>query len=221
MRAKRIRILHLEDDPADAMLIERALLDEKIDCEIEHVSSREAFAAALTAGGFDLVLSDYSLPGFDGMSALTMVREKHVETPFVLVTGTIGEERAAESIRIGATDFVLKDGLTRLGLAVRRAFQEVRDRQERRSLEAQLRQAQKLEAVGRLTGSIAHDFNNLLSIVISTAELILGDLPDSDRVRPDITAILDAANRGQGLTRQLLAFSRKQTLQPRSLEVNR
>src|SRR5688572_14659183 len=135
--SKRLRILHLEDDPADAMLIERALEEEGITAqELVHVSSREAFVKALAGGPFDLILSDYSLPGFDGLTALAMVRAASVETPFVLVTGTIGEDRAAETIKSGATDFVLKDRLTRLGIAIRRALDEVRERAERKLLEA-------------------------------------------------------------------------------------
>ena len=215
-----MRILHLEDDPADAALIHHALSEDGIDFTIELVSTREAFLAAVSRGGFDLILSDFALPGFDGMSALKVVRERDAETPFIIVTGTIGEDRAAESIKIGGTDFVLKDRLARLGMAVRRAFVETRELAKRRSLEAQLRQSQKLEAVGRLTGSVAHDFNNLLAVIFSTTEMLLADMPREDPRRPDVSAIQEAANRGQGLTKQLLAFSRKQTLQPRVLDLN-
>ena len=215
-----LRILHLEDDPADALLIERALETEGIVAQIHRVATRDAFISALSDGKYDLILSDYSLPGFDGLSALALVRERDAEQPFVLVTGTIGEDRAAESLKIGANDFVLKDRLKRLGTAVRRALEEVEERAHRRLLEEQLRQAQKLEAVGRLTGSVAHDFNNLVSVILSTAELLLTDLSADDPRRADITAIQEAAERGAALVRQLLAFSRRQKLQPQVLDLN-
>jgi signal transduction histidine kinase len=221
MTPKRgLRILHLEDDAADAALIERALTDEGIVAQLQRVWTRDAYLSAISEGPFDLILSDNSLPGFDGLTALALLRERDLETPFVLVSGTVGEERAAESLKSGATDFVLKDRIKRLGAAVRRALAEVEDRRQRRSLEMQLQQAQKLEAVGRLTGSVAHDFNNLLSVILSTTEVLLADLPAADPRRNDIEAIGEAAERGAALTRQLLAFSRRQDLKPRVLDLN-
>lgn len=218
--AKALQILHLEDDPADAFLIEQALGREGITANIRRVWTRDAFLAAISEGRFDVILSDNSMPGFDALSALSLLRARDNETPFVIVSGTIGEERAAETLKNGATDFVLKDRIKRLGAAVHRALTEVESRKQRRSLEMQLQQAQKLEAVGRLTGSVSHDFNNLLSVILSTAEVLLADLPESDPRRADIKAIEAAAERGATLTRQLLAFSRKQDLKPRVLDLN-
>jgi len=220
VRAKTLQILHLEDDPADAFLVEHALDQDGIQAQVRRVWTRDAFLAALSEGPFDVILSDNSMPGFDALTAVRLLRERDEETPFVIVSGTIGEERATETLRNGATDFVLKDRIKRLGSAVSRALSEVESRKQRRSLEVQLRQAQKLEAVGRLTGSVSHDFNNLLSVIISTAEVLLADLPESDPHRADIKAIEEAAERGATLTRQLLAFSRQQELKPRVLDVN-
>jgi signal transduction histidine kinase len=218
--AKGLQILHLEDDPADAFFVEQALNHEGIRASIRRVWTREAFLGALAEGRFDLILSDNSMPGFDALSALSLLRERDDETPFVIVSGTIGEERAVETLRSGATDFVLKDRIKRLGAAVQRALTEAESRRHRRSLESQLQQAQKLEAVGRLTGSVAHDFNNLLTVILSTSDVLLNDLPPSDPRWADIKAIQEAAERGATLTRQLLAFSRKQELKPRDLDLN-
>src|SRR5260221_9320885 len=112
--ARMLRILHVEDDPNDAVLIASALKQEGLQCNIHRVDSGTALELALTTGAFDLVLSDYSLPGFNGLAALKLVREHAPVVPFVLVSGTLGEEAAVESVRGGATDYVLKHRLERL-----------------------------------------------------------------------------------------------------------
>jgi len=116
-----LRILDLEDDPLDTELIQANLAEGGIACEIIRVETRTDFEAALENGVFDLVLSDYSLPSFDGLSALKLAKEIRPEVPFVLVSGAIGEERAIEVLKSGATDYVLKQRLERLVPAVRRA----------------------------------------------------------------------------------------------------
>ena len=119
---QQISILHLEDDPADAELVQLTLEGEGIDCLIRVVSTRDAFTGALEAGGFDLVLADFALPSFDGMSALAIVLERAPDLPFIFVSGRLGEENAIDSLRNGATDYVLKNRLTRLAPAVTRAL---------------------------------------------------------------------------------------------------
>src|SRR6185369_2059566 len=109
-----LKILHLEDDPGDAELVQATLDGEEIGCDVLVVDVREDFVAALEQGGIDLVLADYSLPEFDGMSALAIVREKYPDLPFVFVSGRLGEEAAIESLKNGATDYVLKNRLSRL-----------------------------------------------------------------------------------------------------------
>ena len=107
-----------------------------------------------------------------------------------------------------------------VGERVTGVFGIVRDLSARRALEAQLRQAQKMEAVGQLAGGVAHDFNNILAAIVGFAELLAEDLPAGDRRRDDVEEILKSARLGAGLTRQLLAFSRKQVLQPMPLDLN-
>ena len=124
-----LRILHLEDNPDDAELIELLLSDQGIACAIERVETRHEFVAALDAGQFDLILSDFSLPSFDGLSALELAREKRPQSPFLFVSGTLGEEVAINALKSGATDYILKQKMTRLGSAVNRAVADAEERQ--------------------------------------------------------------------------------------------
>ena len=123
---RSVRILNLEDDPNDAELNQIALESEGVACELARVETREAFLAALDNGTFDVVLADYSLPSFDGLEALNLVRERRPDVPFIFVSGALGEEVAIEALKHGATDYILKDRLSRLGPAVRREGDQAR-----------------------------------------------------------------------------------------------
>jgi two-component system, cell cycle sensor histidine kinase and response regulator CckA len=342
-----LRILHLEDDPLDAALIQSTLEAAGIKTAITRVVSREDFVGALELGGFDLILSDFSLPSFDGLTAAGIVRAKWPAIPLILVSGTLGEELAIESLKSGATDYVLKDRLTRLVPAVRRALKEAEQRRqnlraqealieteqrlqaifnesplgialvgedgrpaltnaafqkmlgytgeelsrmhvtefthpddcakthelhqeftqgarnsyhvekryirkdgqvvwvrvsvgiahamvgnpsfsigmieditERRNLEAQFIEAQKMEVIGQLAGGVAHDFNNILGVIMGYCDLTIMKLGPDEEVRGYIETIRSAAERAGGLTRQLLIFSRKQAVQLVVLDLN-
>ena len=125
---KTLRILHLEDDSNDIELVQATMSSNGLRCQIEDVCTREQFRSVLERGGLDLILSDYSLPSFDGLSALQIAREIAPGVPFILVSGAIGEEMAIETMKRGATDYVLKSRLSRLAPAVRRALQEAERR---------------------------------------------------------------------------------------------
>src|SRR6266581_1493441 len=127
-----LRILELEDEPSDAEFIKHELEAEGFSCEISRVLTEEDFARALEKGGFDLILADFCLPGFSGSSALAMARARRPDIPFIFVSGTMGEDVAVESLKEGATDYVLKHKLSRLAPAVRRALVEAQERRERR-----------------------------------------------------------------------------------------
>ena len=123
-----IRILHLEDNPNDAELIQSLLTNAGIRCEALLVDARAEFEHMLRQGGFDLILSDYTLPSFDGLTALDLARERCPKVPFIFVSGTLGEDVAVDALKHGATDYILKERPYRLAPAVERALREVRER---------------------------------------------------------------------------------------------
>jgi len=123
-----IHILHLEDDPADVELIRMALAAAGLACQLTSVQTRDEFEAALRRGGYDLILSDYRLPAYDGLSALRLAREVQPDSPFIFVSGTLGEDAAIEGLTHGATDYVLKQNLARLTPAIKRALREAENR---------------------------------------------------------------------------------------------
>ena len=139
-----LRILHLEDDPRDAELILATLRDGGVACSIVQMEGRAPFLAALERGDIDLVISDYSLPQFDGLSALRLVRAGWPLLPFILVSGTLGEELAIESLKSGATDYVLKDRLARLPVVILRAMADLEQERVRHASAEELRRKSAL-----------------------------------------------------------------------------
>ncbi len=340
---KALRFLHLEDEPDYAALVQQTLEQAGLQVTTVVVSDLAGFAANLEKESFDLILADYHLPTCTGMEALKIVREQCPDIPFLLISGTIGEQAAIESLRSGATDYVLKQWPERLVPAIHRALQSGRERRqrkeaesqlrllgkalesaantiviadrsgtvvwvnaaftqmtgysageilgrtprllksevqnqafyehlwstilggrvwrselvnrrkdgslyteecsitpvrnegreithfiavkqditERKELEAQLRQAQKMDAIGQLAGGIAHDFNNILTVILGHAQMWLHSVDSPSSAERDAPQqIHQAAEKAAGLTRQLLAFSRRQVLRMEPLDLN-
>jgi signal transduction histidine kinase len=136
-----ISVLLLEDSKYDEELIRHALHQENVSFNLKRVDTEASFVKHITESPPDLILSDFSLPGFDGMSALALAKEKCPEVPFIFVTGTLGEEVAIETLKKGATDYVLKHRLSRLVPSVHRAMREARERAERKRAQQQLRES--------------------------------------------------------------------------------
>ena len=137
-----LKMLVVEDVATDAELLGRELRRAGLDHFMARVETREDFLRTLTAFQPDIILCDFSMPHFDGLTALEIAREKVPHTPFIFVSGTIGEEVAIEAIKRGATDYVLKTNMARLAIAVRRGLQDEAERSARRAVEAELRKSQ-------------------------------------------------------------------------------
>ena len=215
-----LSILLVEDNPTDAELTIREFKREGILVDVTVVDDLDSVADHMRWTPPDVVLSDFGFPTFSGFDVLDVVREHTEDTPFILLSGTIGEERAVDALQKGATDVVLKDNLARLIPAVERAIKEVDEKREKDALEERLRQMQRLDSIGRLAGGIAHDFNNVLMVISTNAQLLLQRDDLDDEVRTDIEDILEASNRATGLTRQLLVFSRRSVISPKIVDIN-
>jgi two-component system cell cycle sensor histidine kinase/response regulator CckA len=215
-----LRLLMVEDSEDDAQLIVCRLRQDGYDLAYERVETADALRAALARQTWDLILSDYAMPHFSGLAALTVLQESGLDLPFIVVSGTIGEETAVAVMKAGAHDYLMKQNLTRLAPAVERELREAQGRRERKQVEAQLRQAQKMEAIGRLAGGVAHDFNNMLGAMIGHCDLLLHQIGDNETVRGSLQEVMKAGERAATLTRQLLLFSRKEVLTPQVLDLN-
>lgn len=154
----RFRILLLEDSDLDAELISEFARQVQPEPEIVRASDRDEYIHALETARYDVILSDYSLPGFDGLAALDIALKKAPETPFIFVSGVLGEEVAIDSFRTGATDYVLKQRLMRLPAAIERALGEAWEKAERRRAEEQLK---------LLVAELSHRVKNTLAMVMS------------------------------------------------------
>jgi signal transduction histidine kinase len=200
-------ILHLEDDPNDAALVKSILEDEGIFCTTTVVQSRHGFVAALERGGIDLILSDFSMPAFDGLSALKIARDRWPDVPFILVSGTLGEERAIDSLKTGATDYVLKQRLSRLVPAVHRAMQEVAKCVERKLAEKKREEYRRkllvlshrlVEAQEIERGNIARELHDEIGQALTVMQLNLQAVlqtPGSQAVVPRLQESLEVVER--------------------------
>ena len=223
----KLRVLIVEDSEDDALLITSTLEKENCNLEWQRVETAKEMRAALQERQWDVILSDYKLPRFDAPAALDILKKSGQDIPFIVVSGTIGEEVAVNVMKAGAHDFFAKDKLMRLTSAIQREIHEADNRcqclaveLEREKLQEQLVQAQKLESIGRLAGGVAHDFNNMLNVILGHTEMLLEDLPQQSVWRVSLEEIRKAAHRSADLTRQLLAFARKQATIPQVIDLN-
>jgi two-component system, cell cycle sensor histidine kinase and response regulator CckA len=214
-----LKLLVVEDSEADTELLVRAIRKGGYEVSYKRVDTREALHASLLEP-WDLVISDHSMPGFSGVAALDMVREKQLDVPFIFVSGTIGEDIAVDAMRVGAQDYIMKGNLARLLPAIDRELREAKRRAEHKRTEIRMRQLEKFEAIGKLAGGIAHDFNNVIGAIMGWAELGSDEVPEGSLAGKYFKQIRTQSERAAGLTRQLLAYARRQTLEPRIINLN-
>jgi signal transduction histidine kinase len=210
-RGAVIRLLILEDVPEDAELEQRLLSHAGIAFEACTVGDRAAFLQALETFKPDLIIADYNLPDIDGLTAIRLVRERDPELPILLVTGALDDEAAAEVVKAGAYDYLRKDRMSRLPLAVEHALATAETTKARQA-------AARMEAIGELTAGVAHDFNNLLQAIISHLELV-DDVPEIPlAAREYVGNAIQIAEHGAELVHKLLSFARKHVMRPSEIQ---
>jgi len=182
---KRLHILHLEDEPDFAELVISLFEQDQLDAEIKRVGDRASYKQQLEAGTFDVIISDYHLPSFTGLEAMAMARKRCPQTPFILVSGTIGEQAAIDSLKAGATDYILKQQPERLPSAVRRAVKEAAEHAMLREAELELARREKyfrtltensldILCIINREGNVAHTSASVKNVLGYTPEELRG-----------------------------------------------
>lgn len=214
-----LRVLFIEDSEDDARLQVRLLGQGGYEVFYERVDSPEGLLQSLDKV-WDIIISDYSMPHFRGTDALELVRNKGLDVPFLFVSGTIGEDSAVAALKVGAQDYLMKSNLSRLIPSVQRELRESEERKQRHRLEEQVHQLQRFEAIGRLAGGVAHDFNNVIGAIMGWADIGVRAAENGSDLQDKFLKIRSQADRASNLTRQLLAFARRQTLEPCNTNLN-
>lgn len=218
---RHISLLVVDDDPQALPLVEMALTDAHFEREIEVASTVHTGLERIKADEHDIYLIDHRLPDGTGINLIHEAKKAGITKPFILMTGYGSGALDEAAFHEGAADYVEKHMLSaHLERAIRYAVRDWNASRVLRDREDQLRHAQKMEGIGRLAGGVAHDFNNLLTAIVGFTDLILERAAPNDRTSDDVREIRKAADRATALTRQLLAFSRKQFLNPTVLDVN-
>jgi two-component system cell cycle sensor histidine kinase/response regulator CckA len=219
-KAEPVRILVVDDDPQANALIEMALADAHFDRDVEVVGTAFQGLRRIDESRHDVYIVDYKLPDQNGIELIREAKSRGATRPFILMTGHGSGDVDEAALKEGVADYVEKHMLSaHLERSIRYAIRDWHAEQALREREDQLRQAQKMEAIGRLAGGVAHDFNNLLTAVIGYADAI-AERETDEATRRDVGEIRKAADRAASLTRQLLAFGRKQFLRPVVLDLN-
>jgi two-component system cell cycle sensor histidine kinase/response regulator CckA len=223
MKDCSIRILLIEDNPGDARLVKEMLAEgDQGSFHLSHVERLTEGLARLKEDDFQVVLLDLSLPDAQGLDTVTQVCTQAPHIPVLVFTGCDDETLAIRAVQVGAQDYLVKGQMDYhlLKKSIRYALERKRAEEGMRALEEQLRQSQKIEAIGQLAGGFAHDFNNSLTLIKTCTQLTLLELKENDPLREKIEMINDATDRSANLSRHLLAFSRRQVMEMKVLDLN-
>ena len=223
----KMRVLVVEDDEGLNRLAQKAL--KRVGFETTGVYTGATALAYILKDPETILLVDQFLPDMTGTQLIKSLQEQDIHVPFVAMTGQGSEKTAVEMMKIGARDYLIKgfdlsEVLPNIFLRVFRELETERRlalaEMETQHLQEQFAQAQKLESIGRLAGGVAHDLNNLLSPILGYGEMLLEDTPEADPRREFLKEIVHAGSRARDLVGQLLAFSRKQTLEFKPVDLN-
>jgi signal transduction histidine kinase len=223
--SRTLRVLLVEDRSDDEELVLLELRRGGYKVLHERVETAAAMSAALARDGWDVILSDFAMPRFSGPAALAVVRASGFDIPFIIVSGTVGDEAAVAAMRSGANDYVLKGNLSRLCPAIDRELREAASRAEQRKMQEQLLISDRMASVGTLAAGVAHEINNPLSAVVANLELVMKDLARvSEELQIDdrfvdifdqLRDARDGADRLRHIVRDLKIFSRSSDVERR------
>ncbi len=229
--AKALRALFVEDSTDDAELLLRELRRGGFDVTFNRVDTAEGMNAALDKEHWDIIFCDYSMPRFNAPAAFALMKEKTRDIPFIIVSGTIGEETAVEAMRTGVHDYILKDKLARFLPAVERELHEATHRAERRKMQDQLMIADRMASMGTLAAGLAHEINNPLACVMANLDLATRDIFDRaenlgltaefSEVRDELNDAREASERIRNIVRDLKIFSRAEEDKTGPVDVQR
>jgi signal transduction histidine kinase len=224
----RLCMLLVEDSQDDAEILIDELRSAGYVVDYQRVDTEPALRAALAERAWQVVLCDIALPQFDAWSALQVVRERQLDLPFIVVSGSVGEETAIRMMKAGAHDFLLKHNLSRLVPAIERELREAAVRAESTALREQLLLSDRLVQVGTLAASVAHEINNPLTYVMGNLEYVLHELASPvcassvpDRVIDALSTALEGSRRIRATTDDLRVFARTDDASPRPVDLKR
>lgn len=211
-----LRVLILEDRPEDVELVMYELRKAGFQLEAQRVETEADFQARLAAHP-DIILADYSLPQYGARPALQYLQQRGLDIPFIVVTGAISDEEAAACIKDGATDYLRKDRMARLGYAVSSAL-------ERREMRGRVLASEKMGSIGRFAAGASHELNNPLACVIGFSEAALESLAgprlDKIKLKSALEKIIHNAQRCKSIVAGLLAYGRAFSLEPERVQVH-